>query len=67
MKAFGATDSDGNAPINLQLSFICHHGAVRKCFIADDFMVPEQILCAAWSLLRQRCRDGAAASLPLLL
>lgn len=46
MKAFGAADPDGNAPIDMQLSFIAHRRAVRTAALQMIAWVPEQIVLA---------------------
>jgi hypothetical protein len=46
MKAFGAADPDGKAPIDMQLSFIAHRRAVRTAALQMIAWAPEQIVLA---------------------
>lgn len=57
MRAFGAADPDGKAPIDMQLSFIRHRPAVRAAARRMSAWAPEQIVLA-----HGRCYDKNAVS-----
>ena len=57
MKAFGAADPDGKAPIDMQLSFLRHHKAVRSAALQMIAWEPQQIVLA-----HGRCYDKNAVA-----
>jgi hypothetical protein len=57
IKAFGAADPDGKAPIDMQLSFIGHRRAVRSAALQMIAWAPERIVLA-----HGRCYDKDAVA-----
>lgn len=57
MKAFGAVDPDGKAPIDMQLSFIGHRRGLRRAALQMIAWAPERIILA-----HGRCYDKHAVA-----